>query len=250
MVKIALSGACGKMGRVIAQLARKRTDCEIRAGVDLAGVEYDGFPVFKNFFDIQETDVVIDFSHPDALSDLLSFCKMRNKPAVIATTGYSDGEIAAIKAASEQIPVFFSFNMSLGINLLIELSKKAAKVLGRQFDVEIIERHHNTKKDAPSGTAIMLADAINQTLSGGMRYIYDRHTVRKEREPDEIGMHAVRGGSIVGDHTVIFAGHDEVIELSHSAASKEVFSVGALNAAVFLAKQKKGLYNMADLLNN
>lgn len=237
------------MGHVIARLCSERADCEIIAGIDKFGDKYGEFPIFKSIFDMPEKpDVIIDFSHPSALPDLLSYCKMNNVPAVIATTGYSDEERAQITAASEQIPVFFTFNMSLGINLLAELAKKATQILGGQFDIEIIEKHHNQKKDAPSGTAIMLAEAINGELDNRDHYVYDRHSVRRPRDKDEIGMHSVRGGTIVGEHEIIFAGHDEVITLSHSAQSREVFAVGAVNAAVFLSGKPAGLYAMSDLI--
>lgn len=249
MTKIALTGACGKMGRVIAQLCSERGDCGIIAGIDLAGESYAGFPIYKKIFDMTEKpDVVIDFSHPSALEDLLNYGKMNGVPLVIATTGYTDEQRSAITAAAAQVPVFFTFNMSLGINLLVELSKKAVQVLGGQFDVEIVEKHHNLKKDAPSGTAIMIAEAINAEYGGGKHFVYDRHSVRRERGKDEIGMHAIRGGTIVGEHDVIFAGHDEVITLSHSAQSKEVFAAGAVNAAVFMAGKPAGLYAMSDLI--
>ncbi|MGN0649237.1 MAG: 4-hydroxy-tetrahydrodipicolinate reductase [Oscillospiraceae bacterium] len=249
MTKIAITGACGKMGRVIANLCKQREDCEVCAGIDLLGEAYDSFPVYKSVFDLPEKpDVIIDFSHPSALPDLLSYGKMNNVPLVLATTGYSDDERTQITAASAQIPIFFTFNMSLGINLLVELARKATQILGGQFDVEILEKHHNLKKDAPSGTAIMIAEAINEELGGNSRFVYDRHNVRKPREKNEIGMHAVRGGTIVGEHDIIFAGHDEVITLSHSAQSKEVFAVGAVNAAVFLAGKPARLYAMSDLI--
>ena len=173
---------------------------------------------------------------------------MKNGPLVLATTGYTDEERSQTNAAAAQIPVFFTFNMSLGINLLVELARKATQILGGQFDVEIVEKHHNLKKDAPSGTAIMIAEAINEELGGKERLVYDRHSVRKPRDNDEIGMHSIRGGTIVGEHDVIFAGHDEVITLSHSAQSKEVFAAGAVNAAVFLAGKPAGLYAMSDLI--
>ena len=162
--------------------------------------------------------------------------------------GYTDEERSQITAAASQIPVFFTFNMSLGINLLVELARRATQILGDQFDIEIVEKHHNLKKDAPSGTAIMIAEAINEELGGKDHFVYDRHSVRKPRGKDEIGMHAIRGGTIVGEHDIIFAGHDEVITLSHSAQSKEVFAVGAVNAAVFLAGRPAGLYAMSDLI--
>ena len=203
----------------------------------------------KSPFDLPEKpDVIIDFSHPSALDDLLSYCTMNGVPVVVATTGYTEEQVAKIKRTGEQIPVFFTFNMSLGINLLVELGKRAVNVLGGQFDIEIVEKHHNLKKDAPSGTAIMIAEALNNELDNKYHYVYDRHSVRKPREADEIGIHSIRGGTIVGEHDIIFAGHDEVITLSHSAASKEVFANGSINAAIFLSKKDKGLYDMSDLL--
>lgn len=250
MTNIAITGACGKMGRVIADICAARTDCRIIAGIDLKAERYADFPVVEKVFDLPEKpDVIIDFSHPSALPDLLNYGKMNGVPLVLATTGYSDEERAQITAASAQIPVFFTFNMSLGINLLVELARKAAQVLGGQFDIEIVEKHHNLKKDAPSGTAIMIGEAINAELDNTKHFVYDRHSVRRERGADEIGMHAIRGGTIVGEHDIIFAGRDEVIMLSHSAQSKEVFAVGAVNAAVFLAgRTAAGMYAMSDLI--
>ena len=250
MVNIAITGACGKMGRVIADIISTRSDCSVCAGVDIVAEQYSDFPVYKNVNELtSKPDVIIDFSHPSALDSLLDYCKINNVPVVVATTGYTDDQIKQIKAAAEQIPVFFTFNMSLGINLLVDLAKRATKVLGDQFDIEIIEKHHNLKKDAPSGTAIMIAEAINEELDNKMHYVYDRHSVRKPREKTEIGMHSIRGGTIVGEHDIIFAGRDEVITLSHSAGSKQVFAVGSVNAAVFLSGCEKGLYQMSDLLS-
>ncbi len=250
MVNIAITGACGKMGRVIADIISARSDCRVCAGVDIVAEQYSDFPVYKNVNELtSKPDVIIDFSHPSALDSLLDYCKINNVPIVVATTGYTDDQIKQIKAAAEQIPVFFTFNMSLGINLLVDLAKRATKVLGDQFDIEIVEKHHNLKKDAPSGTAIMIAEAINEELDNKMHYVYDRHSVRKPREKTEIGMHSIRGGTIVGEHDIIFAGRDEVITLSHSAGSKQVFAVGSVNAAVFLSGCEKGLYQMSDLLS-
>ncbi len=249
MTEIAITGACGKMGRVIAELINNRTDCHVCGGIDIQPLQYGDFPVVKKVFELpQKPDVIIDFSHPSALDDILSYCKMKNVPAVIATTGYTDEQIMEIKSAASQIPLFFTFNMSLGINLLADLAKRAAAILGDQFDVEILEKHHNLKKDAPSGTAIMLAEEINGVYGNQKKYVYDRHNVRKAREKEEIGISSVRGGTIVGEHDIIFAGHDEVITLSHSAQSKEVFAVGAVNAAVFLKNKAAGLYDMNDLI--
>ena len=250
MVNIAITGACGKMGRVIADIISARSDCRVCAGVDIVAEQYSDFPVYKNVNELtSKPDVIIDFSHPSALDSLLDYCKINNVPVVVATTGYTDDQIKQIKAAAEQIPLFFTFNMSLGINLLVDLAKRATKVLGDQFDIEIVEKHHNLKKDAPSGTAIMIAEAINEELDNKMHYVYDRHSVRKPREKTEIGMHSIRGGTIVGEHDIIFAGRDEVITLSHSAGSKQVFAVGSVNAAVFLSGCEKGLYQMSDLLS-
>lgn len=249
MVRIAVTGANGKMGRTITRLIEERDDCTVIAGIDLNTDRGEDFPVVKSPFELtKKPDVIIDFSHPSALDDLLSYCTMNGVPIVVATTGYTDEQIAKIKKTAEQIPVFFTFNMSLGINLLVELGKRAVNVLGGQFDIEIVEKHHNLKKDAPSGTAIMIAEALNNELDNKYHYVYDRHSVRKPREATEIGMHSIRGGTIVGEHDIIFAGHDEVITLSHSAASKEVFANGSINAAIFLSKKDKGLYDMSDLL--
>ncbi len=250
MVKAAITGANGKMGRVIANIIEGREDCMVIAGVDLNTAENGRFPIVSEPALLPEKpDVIIDFSHPSALDKLLEYCLETGTAVVIATTGYSEEQTAQIKKAAEQIPVFFSFNMSLGINLLANLAKTAAKLLGGQFDIEIVEKHHNQKIDAPSGTAIMLGNAINGVLEDKYHYVYDRHSRRMKREKYEIGMHAIRGGTIVGEHDIIFAGRDEVITLSHSAASKEVFAVGAVNAAVFLSGQGAGLYDMSALID-
>lgn len=249
MIKIAVTGSCGKMGKVIDSIVKGRSDCEIVAGIDLIGECYSSFPVHKKLFDmVEKPDVIIDYSHNSGLVDLLTYGKNNNIPLVIATTGFSEEQISKIHKASQLIPIFFTFNMSLGINLLAELAKKAANVLGEQFDIEIVEKHHNQKRDAPSGTAIMLAEAVNEEFGGKKRYVYDRHNSLKPREGDEIGMHAIRGGTIVGEHDVIFAGRDEVITLSHSALSREVFASGSVNAAIFMNGKRKGLYTMSDLI--
>ncbi|MBE6850880.1 MAG: 4-hydroxy-tetrahydrodipicolinate reductase [Ruminococcus sp.] len=248
-VKILISGANGKMGHAVAAAIAGREDCVVCAGVDLYTKQYADFPIFEKLTDVSEKpDVVIDFSNPAILDDLLDYCQVNGVPCVLATTGYSEEQITKIRKAANSIPVFFSFNMSLGINLLVQLAKKAVSILGGQFDIEIVEKHHNQKIDAPSGTAIMLADAMNEELDNKYHYVYDRHSKRQKRDAKEIGMHAIRGGTIVGEHDIIFAGHDEVITLSHSAASKEVFAVGAVNAAVFLAKQDAGMYDMSQLM--
>ena len=250
MTKIIMNGCNGKMGQVITRLVAEDPECEIVAGFDVNDSIENTYPVFTNPEDFTaDADVVIDFSHPSALTGILNFCKSRNLPVILATTGYSDEQKKEFTDAAKEIPVFFSANMSLGINLIIALAKKATKLLEGNFDIEIVERHHNQKIDAPSGTALAIADAIDETLSYPAEYIYDRHSVRRKRKKTEIGIHAVRGGTIVGDHEIIFAGTDEVIELKHSASSKEVFAVGAIKAAKFMCSKPAGMYNMNDLIS-
>lgn len=199
MTRILLCGCNGKMGRVIAACVKEREDCKIVAGIDIHTDPFGDFPVYASPSEVQEeADVVIDFSHPALLSPLLQFGLEHKLPLVLCTTGYNHDQVNALKQASHKIPVFYSGNMSLGINLLIGLSKKAAQVLGEDFDIEIIEKHHNQKIDAPSGTALMIADAISSVEDRQMTYMYDRHSQRKKRDKNEIGMHSVRGGTIVG----------------------------------------------------
>lgn len=250
MTEIILNGCNGKMGNAISKLIAEREDCKIVAGVDINTEVPREFPVFGSIKDVEKGDVIIDFSHPSCLPQLLEYAVESSTPIVVATTGFTDADIDNIKAASRAVPVFFTFNMSLGINLLVELAKTASKVLGEGFDVEIIEKHHNQKIDAPSGTAIMLANAVNEVNDNKYSYEYDRHSKREKRGKREIGIHSVRGGNIVGEHEVIFAGHDETVTLAHSAASKEVFAVGAVNAAVFISDKKPGLYDMKNLIEN
>lgn len=244
-----MNGCNGKMGQVITRLVSEDSECEIVAGFDINPSIENTYPVYANPEEFTgEADVVIDFSHPSCLTGLLDYCKKRKLPVILATTGFSAEQKEEFTAASSEIPVFFSANMSLGINLIIALAKKATKLLEGNFDIEIVERHHNQKIDAPSGTALAIADAIDETLSYPAEYTYDRHSVRRKRGNHEIGLHAVRGGTIVGDHEVIFAGTDEVIELKHSAHSKEVFAVGAIKAAKFINSKPAGMYNMNDLI--
>jgi 4-hydroxy-tetrahydrodipicolinate reductase len=192
--------------------------------------------------------VIIDFSNPDALESIVEYAVNNKIPLVMATTGLSSDQKSALKAASTKIPVFFSANMSLGVNLLIDLVKKAAKVLKDNFDIEIIEKHNNQKLDAPSGTALAIADAINTVFEQRQEYIFDRHSRRKKRSKNEIGIHAVRGGTIVGEHQVIFSGNDEIIEINHIAMSKKIFAEGALKAASFIHQKAPGIYGMNDLV--
>lgn len=249
MTKIILSGCYGTMGRVIKEICDKDKDVEIVAGVDAYNANEYTFPVFASFDEVNvKADVIIDFSNPDLLDSLIAFSKSNSVPAVIATTGYDDEQLEKINNASKDVAIFFTFNMSLGINLLIELSKQATKVLGNDFDIEIIEKHHNQKIDAPSGTAIMIANAISDTLEEKPLYEYDRHSKREKRPKNEIGIHSVRGGTIVGEHEVIFAGTDEIVSIKHQAMSKKIFACGAVNAAKFLADKGAGIYTMKDII--
>ncbi len=251
MINAAIVGCNGKMGYFVAQALSENKNAQTLFGVDAYGESKFDFPVYKSFDEAQQKPgVIIDFSNPAALDGMLSYAIANSVPCVICTTGYSAGQIEKIREASKKIAVFYSGNMSLGINLLIALSKQAAKVLGDSFDIEIVEKHHNLKVDAPSGTALMIADAISGTLENEPQYVYDRHAYRKKRSKNEIGIHSVRGGTIVGEHEVIFAGHDEVVTLTHQAQSKEVFAAGAVNAAVFLASQKPGMYDMTAMLSS
>ena len=249
MIKAILVGSGGKMGAFVHKAAVDNGNIEVGAGVDRVN-NGQSFPVFSVFSDFTVgADVFIDFSNPVLLDDMLTFAIAKQIPVVIATTGYSDAQIAKIKAAAEKIPVFFTFNMSIGVNLICSLAKKAANILGDGFDIEIIEKHHNQKIDAPSGTAIMLANAVNSEFDDSKVYEYDRHSKRQKRNKNEIGIHSVRGGTIVGEHDVIFAGHDEVITISHAAHSKEVFAVGAVRAAIFIHGKVAGLYDMNSIMS-
>ncbi|TYQ13267.1 UNVERIFIED_CONTAM: dihydrodipicolinate reductase [Acetivibrio alkalicellulosi] len=251
MINILLSGCNGKMGQVITRLASQKNDLKIVAGYDAYTSIENTYPVFKdlNKCDVK-IDVIIDFSHPAALENILEFAVSHKIPSVIATTGLSSTQVKSLEEASKYIPVFFSANMSIGVNLLLNLVKKASKVLQKDFDIEIVEKHHNLKIDAPSGTALAIADAANSVLDEQHEYIFDRHSRRKKRNKNEIGIHAVRGGTIVGDHSVIFAGNDEIIEINHIAMSKDIFAEGSLNASVFLSGKSPGMYNMDNLIQS
>ena len=249
MIRAILCGASGKMGGFVASAAENDSEISIVAGVDKVN-SGEKFPVFSSFSDINvDADIIIDFSNVALLDSMLDYALSQNIPLVIATTGYTEEQTGKIKKASEKIPIFFTFNMSVGVNLIAALAKKAASILGDGFDIEIIEQHHNQKIDAPSGTAIMLANAVNSVFGDSLNYEYDRHSVRRKRPKNEIGIHSVRGGTIVGKHDVIFAGHDEVITISHEAQSKEVFAVGAVSASKILYGRKAGLYDMYSMMS-
>lgn len=250
MINIILCGCSGKMGYVIKTVCDEDENVKIVGGVDAFDSKDLPFPVFSDFKKINtESDVIIDFSNPSTLDGLLEYASDNKKPVVIATTGFDEEQIEKIHSAAKKIPVFFTFNMSIGINLMIELAKSAAKVLGNDFDIEIIEKHHNQKIDAPSGTAIMLADAVSEELESKPFYEYDRHSKREKRPKDEIGIHSVRGGTIVGEHEVIFAGNDEIISIKHQAMSKKIFACGSINAAKFLCGKPAGLYSMKNMID-
>ena len=248
MLNIMLCGCGGRMGAAVIAAAKEAGD-RIVAGVDINPAADSPFPIFTSPDEFQgRADVIVDFSHHSALQGLLAYATKNGTPIVVCTTGHTEEELAAMKEASKAVPVFFSRNMSLGINLLIALCRRAAATLGDAFDIEIIEKHHNQKLDAPSGTALMIADAISEEKEHP--YVYDRHAERRARAKGEIGLHAVRGGTIVGEHEVMFCGKDEVITLSHSAASREVFATGALRAAHFMTGKPAGLYNMDHVVES
>ena len=250
MLKIALSGCNGRMGRVISDIVANKKDMEIVAGFDINTEKHADFPVYADPFEFQGVcDVIIDFSNASSTEHLLSYCEQHNTPIVICTTGHSPEQLQNIRTASAKFPIFRSGNMSIGINLMMELLRKSASVLGENFDVEIIEKHHNQKLDAPSGTALMLADAVADALPYKAEYVYDRHERRAKRPAHEIGISAIRGGTIVGEHSVLFCGRDEIIEVKHTALSREVFAVGAVDAAAFMANCKQpGMYDMSDVI--
>ena len=248
MIKVLLCGACGKMGGNVLSLLSEDNEATVVCGVDLYPKEI-GVPVYRSFEDVKEdVDVMIDFSSPVGLKERLEFAKSKDIGIVLASTGFTVDDLALIQSYEASVAIFRTANLSLGINLMQALVKAAAQVLGEGFDVEIIEKHHNLKKDAPSGTALMLADSVNEAYGGGKQFIYGREGIVGAREKKEIGIHAVRGGTIVGDHDVIFAGEDEVITISHSAASKRVFAVGAIRAAKWLIGKTPGRYEMKDML--
>lgn len=250
MVKIIMHGCNGHMGQVITELVRDDDDCQIVAGIDLIDNRENGYPVFESLADCDmEADVIIDFANAKAMDGLVAGAIEKNIPIVLCTTGLSEEQLELIEESSAYIPILKSANMSLGVNTLLKLVKEAAIVLANAgYDIEIVEKHHNKKVDAPSGTAIAIADAINEAMNQRYDYIFDRSHVRKQRGKQELGISSVRGGTIVGEHEVIFAGTDEVIEFKHTAYSKAVFAKGAISAAKFLVGKAKGMYSMHDVI--
>ncbi len=259
MIDVVIQGVNGRMGRVLTALIAARADCRVAAGVDLAVPEHADFPVFPSLVELyagiggagglaKAPDVLIDFSLPEATRAALNVCAAHGLPSVVCTTGLSEADKGLMDATAQKAAVFYSANMSLGVNVLTALAKQAAAVL-QGFDIEIVERHHRNKIDAPSGTAIALANAVNDVFGGSYELVMDRHTKREKRGDKEIGLQAVRGGSIVGEHDVIFAGPDEVITLSHTAYSRDIFASGAIMAALYVAGKPAGMYDMADLIS-
>ena len=247
--RIILCGACGKMGGNVLSLLETDTEAVAVCGVDLFPKEI-GIPVYTSFADIkEEADVIIDFSSPQNLVERLEYAKAHNLGIVLASTGFTAEDLQTVKEYANTTAIFKTANLSLGVNLMQALIKTAAEVLGNAYDVEIIERHHNLKKDAPSGTALMLADTVNEAFNDTKRYVNGRDGIVGARDQSEIGIHAVRGGTIVGEHEVMFAGEDEIITITHSARSKRVFAVGAIRAAKFLNGKGAGMYEMKDLLS-
>jgi len=255
MTNIMLSGCGGRLGKSISAQISASADTRVIVGIEInpyaENHTSDSFPVLPRPSDYTGTcDVIIDASHHTAAIPLLEYAKTKKIPVVIATTGHTDEETSAIKKAALEIPVFYSRNMSVGVNLLLALVAKSAKILGEDFNIEIIEKHHNLKLDAPSGTALMLADAAAEGTPYAPEYTYSRNTVRKERATNEIGVHSIRGGTIVGEHEVMFCGPEEIITLSHSAQSRDVFSSGALRAALYVMTKPAGFYNMQNLVGD
>lgn len=249
MLKILISGALGKMGKKVFETASNTDGVTAVCGVDrFNDLSNPNFPVYDSFDKvIEDVDIVIDFSIASNLNAVLNFAKAKKCGAVLCTTGYSESDVKIISENSKTVPLFRSANMSLGVNILLELVKKASKSL-EGFDAEIIEMHHNEKKDAPSGTALLLADGIKEVLPEKF-YVYGRNGMVGKRNKDEIGIHAIRGGTIVGEHQVIFAGNCETVTLSHSASDRKVFAEGAVKAAIYLSTKKNGLYNMSNLIS-
>lgn len=250
MIKVIVHGMNGKMGKVLTRLLQEDKETKIVAGIDKhIDSNSHAFPVYEKASQCNEkADVVIDFSHHSAMNNIIKYCMDTKTAIVTATTGLDGEDMKCLLNASNEIPLFHSGNMSLGINVLIDLAKSASKAFGDSFDIEIIEKHHNQKVDSPSGTAYMIANEINEVFNNNKDFVYGRHGKSDNRKPADIGIHAIRGGSIVGEHTVIFAGKDEIIEVKHTALSKDIFALGAIKAAKFLVQKENGFYNMNDMI--
>ncbi|MCX7694610.1 MAG: 4-hydroxy-tetrahydrodipicolinate reductase [Caloramator sp.] len=250
-MRVLLHGCNGRMGQTLTKIISTLNDIEVVCGVDKETTRYtNSYPVYPKLDEVkEEVDVLIDFSNHTCLDSILEYGKKNKVALVICTTGFSEEEKNKMYEASKSIPILNSANMSLGVNLLLSLVSQAAKVLYENFDIEIIEKHHNQKLDSPSGTALMIADAINKSLENVLNYNYGRHSKTQKREKNELGIHAVRGGSIVGEHEVLFAGPFENIEIKHSALSRDVFAYGAIKAAKYIFGKENGFYTMQDVIN-
>lgn len=249
MIQVILNGCNGTMGKVVTEIVSQEPEMKIVAGVDRNTESGSGYPVFASLEECPKADVIIDFSTAKAVDGLLAYCERECIPLVLCTTGLSEEQVQRTAALSKKSAVLRSANMSVGINLLLKVLKEISPILAQAgFDIEILEKHHNRKLDAPSGTALALADAINESLNGEYHNKYDRSSTREKRDPKEIGLQAMRGGTIVGVHDIMFAGRDEVITLNHTAYSREIFAKGAVEAAKFLAGKPAGMYDMADVI--
>ncbi|MEW8956504.1 4-hydroxy-tetrahydrodipicolinate reductase [Clostridium sp.] len=249
MINILLNGCNGKMGQVVTQCSKIYENLNIVCGVDRSGEKLNNYPVYKSIDDVKEKiDVIIDFSRPEALKDLIEYSIANKAPVVLCSTGFTPEQLEYINESSKHTSIFRSANMSIGINVLNAVLKRVSPFLYENFDIEIVEKHHNQKVDSPSGTALLLADTIKDSLKDETNYVYGREGIKK-REENEIGIHAIRGGNIVGDHEVIFAGGGEVLEFNHKAISRDVFAHGALKAAEFITGKNPGLYNMDHMIN-
>ncbi|MBR3464020.1 MAG: 4-hydroxy-tetrahydrodipicolinate reductase [Clostridiales bacterium] len=249
MVNIFLNGCCGRMGHTIAKMCQHNDEYRVVAGCDVTTCDEYNFPVYSNPQDCAEDfDVIIDFSNAKAVPTILNYALSKNKPFICCTTALSDETVAELLKASETIPVFKSANMSVGINLMLELVKKCTKTLYPEYDIEIVEAHHNRKLDAPSGTAMMIANAISQEIPEEVDYVYDRQSKNEARKKNEIGISSIRGGNIVGDHSAMFINDEEILTVSHRAMTRDVFAKGALTAAGFMCGKQAGYYNMSDVI--
>lgn len=251
VMKVLLHGCNGRMGQTLTKIISNLNDVEVVCGVDKDTAKFNNpYPVYSSLNEVKEkVDVLIDFSNHVCLDSILEYGKKNNVALVICTTGFSEEEKAKMQESSKYIPILHSANMSLGVNLILSLVSQAAKVLYENFDIEIIEKHHNQKLDSPSGTALMIADAINKALNDVLNYNYGRHSKTQKREKNELGIHAVRGGNIVGEHEVLFAGPFENIEIKHTALSRDVFAYGAIRAAKYLHGKPNGFYTMKDVIS-
>lgn len=248
-VRVFLSGCMGRMGRVITDMCEEYEDTVIVAGSDVISNPASAFPIYSDPNDCKEEfDVIIDFSHVSALANIIKLAETRNKPIVMCTTGLSEEQKTDLKTLSEKVGVFYSGNMSLGINVLIKLVREAAAKLYPDFDIELVEEHHNKKLDAPSGTALMIADGMNEELDGQLEYVFERQSKRQMRDKKELGIHSIRGGNIVGEHRVMFIGGEEILTVSHSAQTRNVFARGAVAAAKYMIDKGAGMYDMQDML--